>query len=525
MIEILLVMLLSIGLRVANLLSMPMYVDEATYLGWAVEIWDRRTRAALMIPVVEDGKQPLFMWLAGGASHLFPDPLLAGRLVSVAAGVLSTLGVYLIGRWLLGRREGLAAGLLYAVAPFNLFYDRLALVEGLLNAEAIWVFALSVFIFRRAKRARIAALAGAGMGTAIGMAIWTKTLALLILPFPILCTILLAQRQRARVALTGLAVAGAIGAAIAAALLLAPEAANLWSKAGTFAESPSYFWAYLPSRLAGNLSGYASWLSAYLPTPLWELIVGAAVWGMARRRRIALLLVGTWAAFTVPTLLWSRTVAYSSRYVLEGIFPLLVLLSAFIVRVWEWIGLKLRFRLASDLRRKEGTRLALAVLLALALVGPSLRFDLELMVKPETAPLPPHDHMLYVTGWFSGYGAKDAIDLVKSRALELTASGQPVIVLSNYYWGDVYGGLKMYLRGIPGVHMYVDSHLRWNPEEFIATWKPHHVPILVLGNDGIDNLDQFERAVPQAVRLGYFPKPGGQSSFRVYEVDVGGPDP
>lgn len=67
---------------------------------------------------------------------------------------------------------------------------------------------------------------------------------------------------------------------------------------------------------------------------------------------------------------------------------------------------------------------------------------------------------------------------------------------------------------------YVDSHMTWNPEDFIATWKPHRVPILLLGNDGIDRLDEFERVVPQAKRLGFFPKPTGQSSFRVYEVGI-----
>jgi hypothetical protein len=91
--EMLLVALLSLSFRTLNPFSMPIYIDEATFLGWALDIWDRKTRAALMIPIIHDGKQPLFMWIAGGASYLFPDPLLAGRMVSALAGVLSTVGI------------------------------------------------------------------------------------------------------------------------------------------------------------------------------------------------------------------------------------------------------------------------------------------------------------------------------------------------------------------------------------------------------------------------------------------------
>jgi predicted membrane-bound mannosyltransferase len=95
----------AILLRTHNLTLLPIFTDEAIYLHWALDIWEQRTRAALLIPILDDGKQPLFMWLAGGAMQVVSDPLAAGRLVSAVAGVSATVGMFLAGR-LLARRAG-----------------------------------------------------------------------------------------------------------------------------------------------------------------------------------------------------------------------------------------------------------------------------------------------------------------------------------------------------------------------------------------------------------------------------------
>jgi hypothetical protein len=419
----------------------------------------------------------------------------------------------------MGRRVGLLAGLLYAVVPFNVFYDRLALAEALLNAEAIWVFTLSVFILSKARGDRSAVLAGIGLGTVLGMALWTKMLALFILPFPLICIILLSRRQKIRTLFIGFTVASVIAIGSATLLFLSPEAGHLWNKTRSFAESPNEFLVNLPDRLSSNALAYWRWFQSYLPMPLWVFVILAVLWGIIRRTRLTLLFVGCWAVFTVSTMLWSKPVPYSTRYVLEGLFPLLLLLASLIDAVWDALNKQERFSRRSLLARGLLSNMA-AGLLFILLIGPALWFDVQLINSPESTPLPPEDRMCYITSYCSGYGFNDAVGLLKQRAIELTANGQPVIVLSNYYWGDVYGGLKMYLRGIPNVVFYVDSHMTWNPEDFIATWKPHRVPILLLGNDGIDRLDEFERVVPQAKRLGFFPKPTGQSSFRVYEVGI-----
>ena len=510
---------LSLALRIYNILSLPIFFDEAGYLRWALDIADQRTRMALVIPIVEDGKQPLFMWLAAVASGLFSDPLMAGRVVSGLAGVSSAVALYLAGYWLAGRRVGTIAGLLYAVVPFGLFYDRMALVEAVLNAGGVWAFALSVFVACRARTDRSALLAGAGVGAALGAALWTKMPALFMLPFPVLCAFLLPSRGRRALVVGGFTVAAAVLAISAAILAAMPSAARLLDKANSFAVSPQEMLSLRVGSWAANALEYWAWIQAYFPAPLWMILLAAATWGLVRRTRLALLLLGCWADFTLPTTLVAVPKLYESRYVSQGVFPLLLLIALMMASIYRVVQ--------ATAKHLEGRRKArwisaplVGAILFIAALGPSLWFDLQLLNAPEDAPLPGSDRRLFVTGWTAGYGFTDALRLVKERAAELTKGGQPVIVLGDDPRGTPYAGLKIYMRGMKDVHYYVDMHLARDPEGFMAAWKSHRVPILIVGNDGYDHLDDFERGVPQARRMGFFPKPYGLSSFRVYEVSV-----
>lgn len=511
--EIAPVVALSLALRTLSLLSLPIFFDEAGYIRWAVDIWDQRTRMALFIPMTEDGKQPLFMWLAAVAVQLTPDPLLGGRIVSALAGVASTVGVYFAGYWLAGRGVGAVAALLYAAVPFNLFFDRMALVEALLNAGGVWSLGLGVFIAMRARRRREAVLAGIALGMALAVALWTKMTGAFVIPLPLLCGLLLARRRELATSLLGFIAASVVFGAVALLLSRMPGAEKLVDKAGSFAADPRALLAFPVEWWTRNLLEYGTWIQVYFVAPLWWLLLAAVAWAVLLRRKVALLLLACWAVATLPPTLMAVPKLYASRYIVHGVFPLYLLAADF--AVWAW-GL-LRMQLAQRLSRAVAVRLTAAALL-LAGVGPSLAFDYRLLEAPERAGLPPADQRLYVTGWTAGYGFVDAMRLVKQRAVELTRNGQPVIVLSDDMRGTPYAALKVYMKGMPDVHHYVDMHLSRDAEGFMAAWKWHRVPILIVGNQGYDDLEAFERGVPQAKRIGFFPKPEGKSSFRVYEV-------
>ncbi len=510
---------LSLLLRTHNLLVFPLWWDESIYLKWATDIWTERTRMALLIPIADDGKQPLFMWLAGGAMQLIGDPLLAGRLVSVLAGTASTVGVYLAGRRLLGRQTGLVAALFYAVAPFTLLFDRMALADALLNAAGVWAFCAAILAATRARGRRDIGLFGIALGLCLGTALWTKMPALFMLAYPVLCVMLLGSRNEWRLPAGAVALGYAVFGLFALALALMPEASKLIEKTSSFTVSSDRLLSLPVDIWWSHVATYGQWVTAYLPAPLWWLVPPATIWGLAVRPRTTLLLLGCWLAFSLPTVLTARKL-YESRYLMPGVLFLLLLAADLVVAAWRRAD-----RLCRQWRLGVGPRRLViwgaAPLLLLATLIPSLVFDYRLLASPESAGFTDGDREQYVTGWPSGYGFKEALQLVKQRTAELTQDGrQPVILLTDNFHGLPLDGVKVYMRGAPQVFHYIDNHLYRDAEGFLAAWRPHRVPIVVFGNLGTDDLESFERFVPQAKRIGYFPKPGGRYSFRVYEIAV-----
>ena len=132
------------GLRIYNLESIPIAGDESGYLRWAeIVVHQKQWFISLL-----DGKQPLGEWLHALAWLVWTeDPLFGGRVVSVVAGVLSTLGIFAVGRRLAGDEAALAAGFLYAVFPYALLYDRLAYTESLVNLAGVAVVYTSIACF------------------------------------------------------------------------------------------------------------------------------------------------------------------------------------------------------------------------------------------------------------------------------------------------------------------------------------------------------------------------------------------
>ena len=134
--------------RLYALTFVPIGSLEAAWIHWAQIIV--RYPGELLI-AGDSGQQPLFTWLIAVTLNIFTDPLMAGRFVSVLAGLTSMVGLYFIGRDLVNRTVGVLAGLVYIVLPYVLFFDRHALPGGLLLAFGIWMFRWSLHIAQEPK--------------------------------------------------------------------------------------------------------------------------------------------------------------------------------------------------------------------------------------------------------------------------------------------------------------------------------------------------------------------------------------
>lgn len=122
-------------IRVVNLTNFPIFNDEAIYLDWG---WRETHVPGYLYYSLYDAKQPLLMWIFGIAEQLLPDPLFAGRIVSVFTGFLTLFGIYKISKTLFNTKTALLSSLTYALVPLFSFYDRQALMESSISAVGIW---------------------------------------------------------------------------------------------------------------------------------------------------------------------------------------------------------------------------------------------------------------------------------------------------------------------------------------------------------------------------------------------------
>jgi hypothetical protein len=131
-------LLLALAVRGWNLLELPVFLDEAIHIGWAQDTLDGDRLAG-----AHDGK-----WLSIKLMALFIalplEPLLAARLLSVAAAVVTTAAVVAIGTRLFSFGAGAAAGCVYAALPFVVFPDRMALTDGIASMFAALALLASI---------------------------------------------------------------------------------------------------------------------------------------------------------------------------------------------------------------------------------------------------------------------------------------------------------------------------------------------------------------------------------------------
>ncbi len=137
-----------LAIRLTNLTILPVFADEAIYIRWSQTI--SNDLSWLFIPLT-DGKQPIFMWFVALPLKIIQDPLFAARTASILAGLFSVIGIWLLAKELFSQKVAFLATTLYLVTPFILFYDRLAVPDGLLSAFGVWSLYFSILLIKRLK--------------------------------------------------------------------------------------------------------------------------------------------------------------------------------------------------------------------------------------------------------------------------------------------------------------------------------------------------------------------------------------
>lgn len=415
--------------RLIALTLLPVFADESIYIRWAQLIIDD-WRQYLFFPL-NDGKTPIFIWLLVPILRLVNDPLLAGRLLAVSAGLLQLV----IARKLvkeLGGKDGAvtAVSWIILIAPFWYFHHRMALMDGLLTAllSVSWLFLLKTYNSHKNTLVLYAA-----SGFAFGLALLTKLPALLFIPILCLTPFLHMQRKFPQWrSLAAPAIPIAFGLFIFFLLKIHPAFGQLFSRGGDFLYSFSELShrGLLPGFIR-NVTLVFSTFFSYIPWPILLLpCAGLFIDGL--RKKNALLIAST-LAFLLPILILGKTVY--PRYILPAALPL-TLSAALVFEQWY-----LRTQLL--VRRPLRFLLSTALLVAMVSIAFTTAFQFILVSwkNPDFLPYVPIDRTQYAEEWSSGHGVREATTLIQSEAQ--TAS---IAVATEGFFGTLPDAILMYLH-------------------------------------------------------------------------------
>jgi len=413
-------------IRLLNLTILPIFADEAIYIRWSQII--AADPAQRFIPL-SDGKQPLFMWAAAPfVKFLTFDPLFAVRLVSVLAGFLGMVGIWLAAYELFSKRKvAYFAAALYAITPFLVFYDRLAVADGLLTAIGIWIFYLGLLLVKK-QRLDVALL----LGMAFGAGLLTKSPAIffIILVLAILVLFDFCQK-RWQVKLAkffGLYfISLLIGLVIYNILRLSPLFYLIAQRTNDFILTPK---EALNDPIHRIIPRFATeiplWFSQYLT---WPIFVGGLVFLIyfLYKLRAPIFVLLCW--FFVPLFAESAFArAFTARYI--------VFTAPFFLLIFAY-GLENLITNFSIKKQK--------VFLFLIFI-PALIFVFWLIVNPQNADIPQKERSGYLEEWSSGYGVKEIAQFLREKA-----KSNEILVGTEGHFGTLPDGLQVYLRDIENV--------------------------------------------------------------------------
>ena len=387
------------SLAFARLMALPAFEDEGTQLRWIFRAIDAHE---WLLPLGE-GK-PLEAWPMVPLARLVPQPLVAIRAVHVLAGMIAAVLTYRLALCVSGRGAAFASGLLFAMCPFVVYLQRLALSDMFLCAAGVWVL-LGVL--------RLSASPSWPRASALALALVLAAFAKFPVGFVFLTSMPLAlalMPARGREALLQRPALTKVLAAHVPAILLALVVIGVAITRVQNGVSPGFGLPDLFGIALGRYPQIAAFVGVPRPNLIGELttqlswpVVATGLVGL-----IASLSLDDWrqrwltTVGAVPMLLIGLLAAsWYSRYLLFTLPPLIVAAAS------GWRSFALR------LRRFPQT-IELAVLaLSLGFMGFQ---SVRLIFHPLAANWSPLDRYQYIEGRSSGYGYPEAAQFLLKAA-------------------------------------------------------------------------------------------------------------
>lgn len=474
--------------RLVNLKMMPIFTDEAIYSYWAqIALNDPANRFISL----EDGKQPLFIWLAAIFQEFIEDPLIATRLVSVFAGFGSLIGIYLLAKTLFTERVAKVADVLYIILPLTLLYDRLALFDSLLTMFGIYAFYFTVKMVQN-PRLDTALL----NGFTIGGALITKSSGaffLYLIPFSLLFFNFKSRENPLKllkwISLT--VVTFLLSQIIFNSLRLSPLFYIINRKnhefIRTFAEILDNPMIQLPS----NINTLITWLTQYIGWPLLILTVAVMIRGLVKKN-LPIILLSIYAL--IP-------------FAIEGIFNK-VLYPRFILFYFPSIVILISFALVSLVEFKKSSIKYVWLVLIIIISLPAFN-SFKLLTNPSSATIANSDLNQYFNDWPAGYGVREITEILNKQSIN-----QKVIVGTEGTFGLLPFALKIYFFENQNVEIIGFWPVRDIPQQVLNAAKTQKTYFVFNENQNLPD----DPGNPHLKLIGKYQKGKGNSFMRLYEV-------
>ena len=464
--------------RLYNLNELPVFVDEAIYVRWAQVM---RAETTLRFLPLSDGKQPLFMWIVIPFMKVTTDPLIAGRLVSALSGLATLLGVFSLSYLLFkSKKLSLIAGTLYAISPYGVFFDRMALVDSLLTMFGVWFL---IFLILTVKKLRLdyAMLAG----FALGGALLTKSPSLyfvILIPTTLLISDITKKNYTHKLIKIFLLwmVTLVIGYAMFNILRLGPNFHMLGARNLDYVHPLTHILQRPLDPFIPHLKGYINYLWLLGPSVLILIIFAGFVTGLKKHKKETILLVFWILVPLLSILVYSKVL--TARYLLF-ILPYLFILSSEIV-----------------LSTKRAQKTVAFVLLAVFVIH-SLYINIKIITNIAAAPLPASERSGYLEEWSAGGGIKEA----SIYLLDRYNNGETIVIGTEGYFGTLPDGLQIYLNNYPEITIIgVGLDLREVPQSLLDSMESGNDTYLLINSTRILIDDPSSKGLEL---VGEYPKP------------------
>ncbi len=460
-------------LRLLLLFRYPPFSDESIYVRWGQLMVQNPMMRWASIHYVS--RQPLAFWIFGIGSHIFGTPFIGARL---AVLIINAISFFFFADWvshIVNEKISVIALFLFAVTPIFVFFQTVALMDGLLvTAMVLLLWSLS--------RKNIVVTA-----FSLAVSLWIKSTGL-IMALVAMGAITYADRKHPFTALLRIGLCMGITVILLLPLLLRPDRSFLFAEPHSFTYSIRELFTFPFPIWVRNIGIVVFALLVYV-NPLYPIAIFFSR-NQLPRRYFYFLLYFTLATAGIVILTGKL---FTTRYVLICLVPLLPLLASGIYDLWV----------------KKRRLIVIMTLTFPAIFSGILILNARwyFWLFPDHTPLTQERNYAYY--WTSGYASSDAARYIRSNI----SHGTPVLLAvadtpdnpSDYILATFYSS-----RTIAVIFLNSQEDLK-NQAKLIQTYPTYYIVRR-------DTSPPF--LLPYLTEVKKFPTPDGADFVGIYAVQI-----